>query len=176
AEDFVRTHTGREPSRPFFLYVAYTAPHWPLHAPAADIARYRTTFDAGWDGLREARLRRLIAEGLMPTGTTLSDRDPTQPAWRDVADQAWQLTRMRAYAPQIDRMDRGIARIVAALTATGTLEHTLLLFLSDNGASNETLPFEDVARFVRRRSIIPPATWTGVPLRIGNRPDVEPGP
>src|SRR3989441_557104 len=83
-----------------------------------------TTFDAGWDELREARLRRLIVEGLMPAGTTLSDRDPTQPAWRDVPDQAWQLTRMRAYAAQIDRMDRGIARIVAALTATGALENT----------------------------------------------------
>ena len=176
AEEFVRTHAAREPTRPFFLYVAYTTPHWPLHAPAEDIARYRDTFDAGWDELREARLRRLIAEGLMPAGTTSSDRDPTQPAWRDVPDQAWQLTRMRAYAAQIDRMDRGIARIVAALTATGALENTLFFFLSDNGASNEQLPFEDVERFVRRRSIIPPATWTGAPLRIGNRPDIEPGP
>jgi arylsulfatase len=176
AEEFVRTQAEHEPTRPFFLYVAYTAPHWPLHAPAEDIERYRGVFDAGWDELREARLRRLIAEGLMAPRTTLSDRDPAQPAWRDIRDQAWQLTRMSAYAAQIDRMDRGIARIVAALTATGALENTFFCFLSDNGASNETLPFEDAEAFCRRRSIIPPATWAGAPLRIGNRPDVEPGP
>ena len=176
AEEFVRTQTAREPTRPFFLYLAYTAPHWPLHAHAEDIARYRTTFDAGWDDLREARLRRLVAEGLLPAGTTLSDRDPAQPSWRDTPDHAWQLTRMRAYAAQIDRMDRGIGRVVAALTAAGALEHTLFFFLSDNGASNETLPFADAEGFRRRRSIIPPSTWAGAPLRIGNSPDIEPGP
>jgi len=175
AEEFVRVQAGREPSRPFFLYVAYTAPHWPLHAPVEDIARYAGTFDAGWDDLREARLRRLVAEGLMPSGTTLSDRDPSQPAWRDAPHQAWQLTRMQAYAAQIDRMDRGIGRIVAALTETGALEHTLLCFLSDNGASAEALPFEDPDSFRRRRSIVPPATWAGASLRIGNTPDIEPG-
>jgi arylsulfatase len=176
AEAFVRAQGEREPSRPFFLYTAYTAPHWPLHAPPEDIARYRSVFDAGWDELRERRLRRLVAEGLMPAGTTLSDRDPSQPAWRDAPHPAWQLARMRAYAAQIDRMDRGIGRIVAALAETGALENTLFLFLSDNGASAEPLPIADVESFRQRRSIVPPATWAGAPLRIGNSPDIEPGP
>lgn len=176
AEEFVRAQAGREPSCPFLLYVAYTAPHWPLHAPAEDIARYQGTFDAGWDELREARLRRLVAEGLMPAGTTLSDRDPSQPAWRDAPHRAWQLARMQAYAAQIDRMDRGIGRIVAALAETGALPHTLFLFLSDNGASAEALPFEDPESFRGRRSIVPPSTWAGAALRIGNTPDIEPGP
>jgi len=176
AEAFVRAQGGREPGRPFFLYTAYTAPHWPLHAPPEDIARYRGVFDAGWDELRERRLHRLVAEGLMPAGTTLSDRDPSQPAWRDAPHPAWQLARMRAYAAQIDRMDRGIGRIVAALAETGALENTLFLFLSDNGASAEPLPIADVESFRRRRSIVPPATWAGAPLRIGNSPDIEPGP
>jgi len=175
AEAFVRERAARTDA-PFFLYVAFTAPHWPLHAPAADIARYRGVFDAGWDELREARLGRLVAEGLLPATTTPSDRDPSQPAWSSTPDHAWQLTRMQAYAAQIDRMDRGIGRIVAALAETGALEHTLFLFLSDNGASAEALPFEDVERFRRRASIVPPATWAGAPLRIGNTPHIEPGP
>ena len=112
----------------------------------------------------------------MPAGTTLSDRDPSQPAWRDAPHPAWQLTRMQAYAAQIDRMDRGIGRIVAALAETGALENTLFLFLSDNGASAEPLPIADVESFRRRRSIVPPSTWAGAPLRIGNSPDIEPGP
>jgi arylsulfatase len=176
AQRFIRGQAASEPSRPFLLYVAYTAPHWPLHAPAEDIARYRGRFDAGWDELREARLRRLVAEGLMPVGTTLSDRDPTQPAWRDALDQTWQLVRIQTYAAQIDRMDRGVARIVTALTETGALDHTLFFFLSDNGASAEGLPIADPETFRHRRSIVPPATWSGAALRIGNSPDIEPGP
>jgi arylsulfatase A-like enzyme len=176
AERFVRAHTAHEANRPFFLYTAYTAPHWPLHAPVEDIARYRGKFNAGWDELREARLRRLVAEGIMPAGTTLSDRDPTQPSWREAPDKDWQLIRMQTYAAQIHRMDRGIARIVAALTEAGALEHTLFLFLSDNGASAEGLPIADPETFRHRRSIVPPATWSGAALRIGNSPDIEPGP
>jgi arylsulfatase A-like enzyme len=175
AEEFVRAQS-REPNRPFLLYTAYTAPHWPLHAPPEDVAKYRDVFDAGWDELREARLRRLVAEGIMPAGTTLSGRDPTQPSWRDAPHQAWQLTRMRTYAAQIDRMERGIGRIVAALTETGALQNTLFCFLSDNGASAEGLPMADPEAFRRRRSIVPPATWAGAALHIGNAPDIEPGP
>jgi len=176
AASFIRTQSAREPSRPFLLYVAFTAPHWPLHAPPEDVARYRGIFDAGWDVLREARLRRLVAEGLMPASTTLSDRDPTQPAWRDASDKAWQLIRMQTYAAQIDRMDRGVGRIAAALTETGALPNTLLCFLSDNGASAEGLPIADPETFRHRRSIVPPSTWAGAALRIGNTPDIEPGP
>ncbi len=176
AESFIRAQSAREPRQPFLLYVAYTAPHWPLHAPAQDIACYRGVFDPGWDTLREGRLRRLVAEGLMPAGTTLSGRDPTQPAWRDAPDQAWQLIRMQTYAAQIDRLDRGVGRIVAALTETGARANTLICFLSDNGASAEGLPIADPETFRHRRSIVPPATWTGAALRIGNMPEIEPGP
>ena len=144
--------------------------------PGRGHCRYRGVFDAGWDDLREARFRRLVAEDLVPAGTSLSGRDPSQPAWRDAPHPAWQLGRMRAYAAQIDRMDRGIGRIVEALAETGALADTLFLFLSDNGASAEDLPLGDPDAFRRRHSIVPPATWAGAPLRIGNTPDVEPGP
>src|SRR5207245_8845672 len=104
---------------------AYTAPHWPLHAPPEDIARYRGKFDAGWDELREARLERLVAEGIMPAGTTLSGRDPTQPAWREAPDRAWQLVRMPTYAAQVDRMDRGLGQPRAGVPARGTAPRAL---------------------------------------------------
>ena len=83
---------------------------------------------------------------------------------------------MQTYAAQIDRMDRGVARIVAALTETGALANTLFFFLSDNGASAEGLPIADPETFRHRRSIVPPATWAGAALRIDNSPDIEPGP
>jgi arylsulfatase len=83
---------------------------------------------------------------------------------------------MRAYAAQVDRMDRGVGRIVAALAETGVLADTLFLFLSDNGASAEDLPMGDPEGFRGRHSIVPPATWAGASLRIGNTPEIEPGP
>lgn len=105
----------------------------------------------------------------MPEGTTLSGRDPRQPAWWNAPDKAWQLGRMRAYAAQIDRMDRGIGRIVAALEETGALEHTLFRFLSDNGASAEKLPMGDPDSLRRRQSIVP-RRGPGRPSASATRP------
>jgi len=152
----------RTPS-PFFLYVAYTAPHWPLHAWEEDIAKYDGVFDDGWDVLRARRLRRLTELGLLDERAQLSPRDDRVPPWEH---DAWQARRMQAYAAQIDRMDQGIARIVGALRERGVLDDTLLLFVSDNGASDEELP---KARFEERSDILPPG------VRIGNSPAIEPG-
>jgi arylsulfatase len=152
----------RTPS-PFFLYVAYTAPHWPLHAHAEDIAAYRGVFDDGWDVLRARRLRRLTDLGLLDERAQLSPRDERVPPWHH---DPWQLARMQAYAAQVGRMDRGIARIVELLRTTGALDDTLLLFLSDNGASDEELPKRG---FERRADVVP----SGV--RVGNTPAVAPG-
>ena len=159
----------------FFLYAAFTAPHWPLHAPEEDIARYEGRFDEGWDALREKRMERLVAEGILPADTTLSERDPTQPAWTAEEHKAWQAKRMQAYAAQIEGMDRGIGRIVEALEASGTFEDTLFVFLSDNGASPEDLPQFDVETFMQRADILPRATRDGRPMRVGNTPDIVPG-
>jgi arylsulfatase len=113
ADQFVRAHATHEANRPFFLYTAYTAPHWPLHAPADDVARYRGKFDAGWDELREARLKRLVTEGVMPAGTTLSGRDPTQPAVARCPRPAVAADPHADVCAQIDRMiaaSRGSSR------------------------------------------------------------------
>ena len=153
AADFVRD-CGKTPDTPFFLYVAYTAPHWPLHARDDDLARYRGAFDQGWDALREARIARQKAMGLIDADTRLSARDPSQPAWRDAPHRDWEARRMEAYAAQIDRMDQGIGRILEALDDTGARNDTLVIFLSDNGASDESLPLVELSRFRERRDIL----------------------
>jgi arylsulfatase len=160
---------------PFFLYAAFTAPHWPLHAPEEDIERCNGRFDEGWDRLREKRLQKLVAEGVLPADTTLSERDPTQPAWTEATDKEWQVRRMEAYAAMIERMDRGIGRIIEALKSSGVFDNTLFVFLSDNGASPETLPLVKLEQFTKRTDILPRATRDGRPMRVGNTPDIVPG-
>lgn len=161
---------------PLFLYVAYTAPHWPLHAPAGDIARYAGRFDEGWDRLREQRLSRQQELGILPEQSALSPRAPGETAWDETWDKAWQARRMETYAAMVDRMDQGIGRIVDALEAKGTLQNTVLVFLSDNGASPEELPHFEREAFVQRRDIYTPVTRAGDPVRLGNESSILPGP
>jgi arylsulfatase len=174
AVGFVREHR-RDEGNPFFLYVAYTAPHWPLHARDEDLARYRGVFDEGWDALREKRMARLHASGILDDTAQLSDRDPTQPSWNDAQYKDWQLRRMEAYAAQIDRMDHGVGRIVDALEQGGLLDDTLIVFLSDNGASDEALPLVELERFKTRSDILRTRTRDGREVRIGNEPSIMPG-
>jgi arylsulfatase len=133
----IREHPA---SRPFFQYVAYTAPHWPLHARPEDIARYRGSYMKGWAALRKERLPRLRALGLIDDAWPLSGVDPGAADWDAVKDKETMDLKMAVYAAQIDRMDRGIGRVVAALKAKGLFENTLVMFLSDNGASSEKGP------------------------------------
>ena len=174
ASQFIEEH-ATDKSPPFFLYTAFTAPHWPLHAHEADIARYRGAFDEGWDKLRVERLKRLVAEGILPKDTVLSDRDPTQPAWAEAADREWQVLRMQAYAAQIDRLDRGVGRIVETLKKCGQFDNTLIIFLSDNGASPEALPLVKIEKFRERSDILPRQAKDGRTVRVGNTPDIVPG-
>ena len=127
--------------KPFLLYVAYTAPHYPLHASEADVAKYRGKYEAiGWDELRTQRFARQQKLGVLPPGAKLSPRDPDLPAWDAIAeeDRDWWDLRMATYAAMIDRMDRNIGRILAKLEETGAAENTIIFFLSDNGACNES--------------------------------------
>jgi len=161
---------GRKPD-PFFCYVAFTAPHWPAHARADDIARYRDSYKEGWDVLRERRHRKMTQEGLVEERWPLAARDPQVPAWTSCPDQEWQSQRMAVYAAQVDCMDRGIGRIVEKLRELGKLENTLLLFLSDNGGCSEDITGKD--RW--QEDDIPKKTTDGRPIRIGNNPSIVPG-
>ena len=169
----LRRHAATHPSTPFFQYVAYTAPHWPLHAHPEDIERYQGRFDAGWDALREERLERLVASGLIHPDWRLTPRDASQPAWEDAEHKAWQARRMEVYAAQIERMDRGIGRILAALEETGQWERTAILFLADNGGCAEEIPAGGWARL--RGENAQTQTRDGRPVQFGNVPEVMPG-
>lgn len=155
---------------PFFLYVSYTAPHWPLHALPQDIAKYEGTYrNGGWDTLRTARHEELKGMGLLDSRWQISSRDESAPPWEDTRNQDWEDMRMAVYAAQIDRMDQGVGRILAALEASQLDENTLILFLSDNGGCAEFLSENG---WVDRYS-----DWTadGRPMRVGNDPDILPG-
>ncbi|MCC7040044.1 MAG: arylsulfatase [Burkholderiales bacterium] len=174
---YIERHRREHPDTPFFEYVAYTAPHWPLHAHDEDIARYKGRFDAGWDTLREARLARLIRSGILDRQWQLSPRDPTQPAWSDAEHKAWLARCMEVYAAQIDRMDQGIGRIVAALERTGQLENTIVIFLADNGACAEDIPENvPIDELVEKLMIAKSHTRDGEPVHFGNDPSRMPGP
>jgi arylsulfatase A-like enzyme len=176
AAAYIRQHKKKNSDTPFFQYVAYTAPHWPLHAHDEDIAKYKGRFDAGWDTLREQRLQRLVDDGIIHPSWQLTDRDPTQPPWTKAQHREWTLRCMEVYAAQIDRMDQGIGRIIAALEETGQFENTLVIFLSDNGACAEDIPEGVTAReLVDQLMIAKARTRTGEPVRFGNDPSLMPG-
>lgn len=158
---------------PFLLYAAFTSPHWPLHAPEEDVRRFGHVFDDGWDVLRRRRLERLVAEGILAPGTELSERDPSQPAWSEVADASWEARRMEVYAAQVAIMDAGVGTILDALDAAGVADETIVLFLSDNGACAEEMPPTDAVHFRERQ---PSRTPAGELIQIGNEPGIVPGP
>ncbi len=169
----IHAHASDPVDAPFFQYVAYTAPHWPLHAHESDIAKYKGRFDAGWDILREQRLRRMIEMGILHDDWALTERDPSVEPWEATADKAWQTRRMEVYAAQIDRMDQGIGRILAALQATGQMDNTLILFLADNGGCAEEILPESKDWFPGH--IGTHRTRDGQDVAYGNSPDIIPG-
>ena len=164
--------------QPFFMYVAYTAPHWPLQASEEDIAQYRGRYDEGWDVLRERRMQRLRESGLLADAVQACERDPEEPAWEDAEDKAWEARRMEVYAAQVHRMDQGIGEILATLEQTGQLENTLVFFMSDNGACAEVLPLDGSAEaFKKRRPDLDRLKpRNGRDLQVGNEPAIVPGP
>ncbi|HVW60281.1 MAG TPA: sialate O-acetylesterase [Puia sp.] len=127
-------------NKPFFLYMAFTSPHWPLMALPEDIRKYKGRYVAkGWDKMREERLQRMKALGIISKDTRLSPRDTHVPDWSTLTEAQkidWD-DKMAVYAAMVDRMDQNIGRIRAALAETGVADNTLIMFLSDNGASSE---------------------------------------
>lgn len=131
---FVADHVREHGDGPFFLYVAYTAAHWPLHALPEDIARYRGKYSAGYEPIRCARFEKAVALGLVDRKQGLS---PLAGDWSRVRHREWETACMEVYAAMVDRMDQGIGRLVAELRRSGRLENTLILYLQDNGGCAE---------------------------------------
>jgi len=139
AMKFLQAEKGKK--EPFFLYMAFTAPHWPLHARPDDIAKYRSKYMKGWDRLREERYQKMLSTGILDKSVRLSPRDKNSKDWEKLSQEdkeMWDL-RMAVYAAMIDRMDQGIGKVLNELKATGEYQNTLILFLSDNGGSHEAI-------------------------------------
>ena len=134
AARFIREHVRDHPSRPFFLYAAFTAAHWPLHAREADIAKYRGAYDGGYEPVRAARRARMKRMGLIDDRWSFG---PPAESWDAVRNKAFESRCMEVYAAQVDGLDQGVGRIVAELKARGRLENTVILYLQDNGACAE---------------------------------------
>lgn len=170
--DFVRRHAREK--NPFFMYLSYTAPHWPLQAREKDIAKYRKRYALGWTEARTGRLQRLRNSGLLPEDTKLSQAQGLA-SWKDDESAAWQVERMAVYAAQVEAMDRGIGKVIEELEMTGEFDNTIILFFSDNGGCAEELPPETASKFLDE-VICPRTTPAGESIRIGNDPEVMPGP
>ena len=139
----IRDRSASRPGQPFFLYMAHPAAHAPLVAKAADIARYRDAYDGGWDEIRISRHARQLELGIIPPGTPLPPRnsepgDDVQ-AWDDLTDDERTVYAryMAVYAAMVDEIDQSVGRLREALEETGEWDNTILVFLSDNGASRE---------------------------------------
>ncbi len=132
---FISEHHFESGDQPFFLYVSYTAAHWPMHALEKDIAKYEGKYDAGYDAIRDARYRRMIDLGLIDESSTVNWPIPDE--WKETEHWEWDKRNMEVYAAMVDNMDQGIGRIVDALKNTGQFENTLICFFQDNGGCAE---------------------------------------
>lgn len=160
----LREHADKYPAQPFLEYLAFTAPHFPLHALPEDIARYQGVYQVGWDTIRRQRWERIQALGLV-AGTlseverevgppydfpealkTLGPGETNRPLpWNELTpvQQSFQATKMTIHAAMIDRLDREIGRVLQQLRTMGVMDNTLIFFLSDNGASAEIMVRDD---------------------------------
>ena len=157
---WLKEHAEQHASEPFFEYVAFTSPHFPLQAPAADIAKYHGRYRAGWDAMREQRWERMQKLGIGGANLSTTERDLGPPyafpqaikklgpdevnlplVWTDLSEsqQKFQSAKMEIHAAMVDRMDQEIGRVLQQLRAMGAIDNTLILFLSDNGASAEMM-------------------------------------
>ena len=182
---FVKEHHEQNGQEPFFMYVAYTAAHWPMHALERDIAKYRGKYDAGYDAIRKARYEKMIKIGLInPETAKLSALDE---AWKEKEFLDWDNENMAVYAAMVDNMDQGIGRIIGALKSTGQYENTLVLYFQDNGGCAEGMgrrnegpqradkpAHNPLAKDFLQPDMIPKITRDGFPMRQGK--GVMPGP
>jgi arylsulfatase A-like enzyme len=133
---FIAEHYRQSPDKPFFMYLAFTAAHWPMHALERDIAKYEGTYGRGYGYCRQQRFERMKAMGLIDKEWDLS---PQAGDWESIRPKRWEARCMEVYAAMIDAMDQGIGRIMAELKKQGAFENTLIFFLQDNGGCAEPM-------------------------------------
>lgn len=192
AVTYIKDHRQQHHDKPFFMYVGYTAAHWPMHALPKDIAKYKGRYDAGYDAIRKARYEKSKKEGVIGDESPFT---PTVGDWASVKHREWELRCMEVYAAMVDNMDQGIGRIVGTLKDEQIFDNTLVLFMQDNGGCAEGMgrrtsrkkgknaattaradkpslpPMKDTDL---QMEMIPPQTRDGYPVRQGV--GVMPGP
>lgn len=136
---FVKGLRDKTKEQPFFLYLPFTAPHWPLHAFEEDIAKYQGKYLIGWDSLKLRRYQKLKQLGLIDSKWQLSERNENVKAWSELPDSTKKYydRLMAVYAAMIDRLDRNIGRVLQTIKETGDTDNTVVIFLSDNGGCHE---------------------------------------
>lgn len=188
AVKFVADHDREHKDEPFFLYVAFTAAHWPMHALPEDVAKYKGKYSAGYDAVRQARFEKAAKLGLIDSK---QPRSPVEESWEEVKRKEHEASYMEVYAAMVDRMDQGVGKLTAELKRSGRFENTLFFYLQDNGGCAEnigrikgknrvdgprgdapTLPL--IAADALPQGQPPAQTRDGYPVRQG--PNVEPGP
>ncbi|MFK7852329.1 MAG: arylsulfatase [Akkermansiaceae bacterium] len=182
ASRFVKEHAEGSKEDPFFLYVSYTAAHWPMHALEKDIEKYKGKYDAGYEAIRKARYERMKKLGVIGDW----ELSPAPQKWEDFPEdrKAWELRCMEVYAAMVDSMDQGIGRIVTTLEKTGQLDNTLILFLQDNGGCHEgrgrrarkdaVTGIKPMGKDELQTKMEPLRSRAGLPVLMG--PEVMPGP
>ncbi|MDE0836653.1 MAG: arylsulfatase [Akkermansiaceae bacterium] len=185
SDNAVRYIKENDKNKPFFLYVAYTAAHWPMHARETDIANYKGKYDGGYDAIRQARFKRMQEIGMIGAESKLS---PTVGNWETLKNKDVALRNMETYAAMVTSMDEGIGRIVKQLNDQNILDNTLILFMQDNGGCQEdfTVNRRDdgeraatpsagvMSKDELQFKMIPEKSRDGFPMRLG--PKVMPGP
>lgn len=138
-DEAINMISKNDKKNPFFLYLAYNAPHWPLQALPEDIAKYKGKYDKGWDVIREERQARVIEKGIFPKDNPIPKRPSAVPEWNSlsVEEKAHWAAYMEVHAAMIDRLDQNIGKLITHLKATGEYDNTVFFFLSDNGAAGE---------------------------------------
>ncbi|MDE0593015.1 MAG: arylsulfatase [Dehalococcoidia bacterium] len=163
-----------EMGKPFFQYVAFNAPHWPLHAWEDDIAKYEGKYMAGYDAIRTSRHEQQKGLGVVDDKWEISPRDSDSPDWDDVQNKEYEDIRMATYSAMIEQVDRGVGRIIDTLKKAGEFENTVIMFLSDNGGCAEL--FQEDTDWPDTSMWETENTLDGQPVRVGNVPELRPGP
>lgn len=139
ASMYINDHVAKKKNDPFFLYLAFNAPHWPIHAKKKDMDKYMSTYTIGWDKLREQRFEKQKKLGLFDNSVALTPRGEGIPAWDAVPekDRALWVKKMATYAGAIDCIDQGVGRLIETLKKDKVYDNTLIVFMSDNGGCPE---------------------------------------
>ena len=139
-------------NEPFFIYVSYNAPHWPLHAKPEDIDKYKGKYDDGWDVLRQRRYQRMVELGIVDPEETPQSKNESNRPWENEPNKTMMAANMEVHAAMVDCVDQGVGRILDELKAKGLYDNTLIIFTSDNGASPENYNIGEFDRHDRTRS------------------------